>query len=78
MTNLNLSTEEHLQETAQETSGQHFVRRDFFSANIVELGISLQEDFGTRYAAKFLKDNWITLDVAARVLLRPDQRRAYH
>lgn len=78
MTNLNVSTGDSTLADMPPAPGQHFVRRDFFSANIVELGISLQQDFGTRYAAKFLKDNWITLEVATRVLLRPHQRRSYH
>lgn len=56
---------------------QRFLRRDFLSAHVVEVGISLQEQFGTKYAAAFLKDNFIHLDVATRVLLRPAQRRQY-
>jgi len=51
-------------------------RRDFFRANIVELGINLQKERGTAYAARFMKDNWISLDVATRVLLYPTRRRA--
>jgi hypothetical protein len=56
---------------------QRFLRRDFLSAHVVEVGISLQEQFGTKYAAAFLKDNFIHLDVAQRVLLNPSQRRKY-
>jgi hypothetical protein len=52
-----------------------FVRRDFLSAHIVEVGILLQEQFGVEHAAAFLKDNFIHLDVAMRVLLRPSERR---
>jgi hypothetical protein len=54
-----------------------FLRRDFQSAHVVEVGISLQQQFGTRHAAAFLKDNFITLDIATRVLLYPDRRRTY-
>jgi hypothetical protein len=52
-----------------------FVRRDFLSAHIVETGIMLQQQYGTEHAAAFLKDNFIHLDVAMRVLLRPAERR---
>ncbi|MBK4734322.1 hypothetical protein [Noviherbaspirillum pedocola] len=52
-----------------------FVRRDFLSAHIVETGIMLQKEYGTEHAAAFLKDNFIHLDVAMRVLLRPAERR---
>jgi hypothetical protein len=52
-----------------------FVRRDFLSAHIVETGIMLQKEYGTEHAAAFLKDNFIHLDVAMRVLLRPSERR---
>ncbi|MDB5841362.1 MAG: hypothetical protein JWQ23_3314 [Herminiimonas sp.] len=73
-----INLRKHRDITKPVSPGAHFVRRDFFSANIVELGISLQQDFGTKYAAKFLKDNWISIDVAARVLLRPAERRRYN
>ncbi|MGI4848107.1 MAG: hypothetical protein ACRYGK_08230 [Janthinobacterium lividum] len=62
---------------AQAASPQRFLRRDFLSAHVVEVGISLQEQFGTKYAAAYLKDNFIHLDVAQRVLLNPAQRRRY-
>lgn len=52
-----------------------FLRRDFLSAHIVETGLTLQKQFGTEHAASFLKDNFIHLDVAMRVLLRPSERR---
>jgi hypothetical protein len=52
-----------------------FVRRDFLSAHIIETGLVLQKQFGTEHAAGFLKNNFIHLDVAMRVLLRPAERR---
>lgn len=64
-------------EQVQTSPHQRFLRRDFISAHVVEVGISLQEQFGTRYAAAYLKDNFIHLDVAQRVLLNPAQRRRY-
>jgi len=53
-----------------------FLRRDFLSARIVDTGIAMQEQCGTRPAADFLKDNFIALNVAMRVLLHPHQRRS--
>jgi hypothetical protein len=41
----------------------------------VDLGISLQERFGAEYAAAFLKQNGISIEVAIRVLSRPAERR---
>jgi hypothetical protein len=38
----------------------------------------LQEQFGVEHAAAFMKDNFIHLDVAMRVLLRPGERRRHH
>jgi hypothetical protein len=51
------------------------VRGDRVSAELVEKGIALQEACGTRYAAKYLKSQWISINVALRVLARPAQRR---
>jgi hypothetical protein len=51
------------------------VRHDQSSAELVEKGIALQEVCGTSEAAKYLKSQWISMDVALRVLARPTQRR---
>lgn len=64
------------QQAERMPSHRYPLRRDFFSANIVELGIALQKEFGTGHAARFMKDNWISIDVAMRVLLYPARRRA--
>lgn len=72
MGNLNMP----LSRAARTRPSRHPVRRDFFSANIVELGIALQKEFGTTHAARFMKDNWISIDVALRVLLHPALRRS--
>jgi hypothetical protein len=52
-----------------------FWRTDIRSTKIVDLGISLQERFGAEYAAAFLKQNGISIEVAIRVLSRPAERR---
>jgi diaminopimelate epimerase len=51
------------------------VRRDQISVELVEKGIALQEACGTSKAAKYLQSQWISMDVALRVLARPAQRR---
>jgi len=57
---------------------QHAVARlDWTSARFVEEGIKLQPVYGTRYAADFMKNRLIDIDVALRVLLNPAQRRHY-
>ena len=51
------------------------MRHDLVSEKAVDIGIRLQEILGTSDAANFLKNNLIELEVALRVLLRPEQRR---
>ena len=50
-------------------------RQDWTSARFVEESITIQVVYGTRYAAAFLKNRMIDIDVALRVLLNPAQRR---
>lgn len=50
-------------------------RRDVTTAALVEEGIALQRQAGTRFAAVFLDYKGIPMDVALRVLLRPNERR---
>jgi hypothetical protein len=72
-----MNTQEPLATSLPEFTSTKFVRRDFLSAHIVEVGLLLQEQFGVEHAAAFLKDNFIHLDVAMRVLLRPNERRRH-
>ena len=51
------------------------IRQDWTSARFVEEGITIQVVYGTRYAAAFLKNRMIDIDVALRVLLSPARRR---
>lgn len=53
-------------------------RRDFESASIVELGITLQQLVNTKRAASYLNENNISLSVALRVLSQPSKRRVQH
>ena len=55
--------------------GTGFSRRDIATAALVEEGIALQNQAGTKYAAVFLDYKGIPVDIALRVLLRPNQRR---
>ncbi len=50
-------------------------RQDWTSARFVEEGITIQQVYGTRYAATFLKNRMIDFEVALRVLLTPGLRR---
>lgn len=52
-----------------------FMRRDLVTAALVEQSIALQEQAGTSYAAVFLDYKGVPVDIALRVLLRPQQRR---
>ena len=70
-----MNTQEQIAISTPPAAPPKFVRRDFLSAHIVEVGILLQDQFGVEHAAAFLKDNFIHLDVAMRVLLRPSERR---
>ena len=51
------------------------MRRDFVTAALVEQSIALQNQAGTRYAAVFLDYKGVPVEVALRVLLRPQERR---
>lgn len=70
-----MNTQEQIAVSTVPVTQPRFARRDFLSAHIVEVGILLQDQFGVEHAAAFLKDNFIHLDVAMRVLLRPSERR---
>jgi len=54
-----------------------FWRHDDRTARIVNVAISLQKRFGANYAAAFLRENNISMEVALRVLSSPDKRRKY-
>ncbi|MBC7414147.1 MAG: hypothetical protein H7327_04335 [Herminiimonas sp.] len=56
-------------------AGLVHARQDWTSARFVEEAISIQFVYGTRYAASFMKNRMIDIDVALRVLLNPAQRR---
>lgn len=56
-------------------SGPAAMRHDKVSERAVEIGIRLQDILGTSDAANFLKNNVIDIEVALRVLLRPEARR---
>jgi len=51
------------------------VRRDIVTAQIVEEGIALQQQAGTKFAAVFLDYKGVSVDIALRVLLHPAERR---
>lgn len=57
------------------SSSTGFMRRDMETAALVEQGIELQIQAGTKYAAVFLDYKGVPVDIALRVLLRPNQRR---
>ena len=76
---LGLETRQDMQErmdNTQPTWNGPDARRDFESASIVELGITLQQLVSTRRAASYLNENNISLSVALRVLSQPSKRRA--
>jgi hypothetical protein len=52
-------------------------RSDLATAELVDMGISLQHVYGTDYAAGYLRFNRIGMDVAVRVLAHPSERRKY-
>ncbi len=55
---------------------KQILRGDRHSAAVVKKGITLQQIHGTRYAAEFLKEKEIDIEVIMRVLQNmSDQRR---
>lgn len=50
-------------------------RPDTDTATSVELAIMLQQTAGTKRATEFMKERYVPVDVAMRVLLRPSERR---
>lgn len=52
-------------------------RVDLVTALQVEKGIALQRMYGTHNAALFMQSVGVSVDVAMRVLLHPEQRRTY-
>ena len=55
--------------------GMYRARHDRVGERIVEISLDLQKYCGTRYAAGFLSENDIELQVALRVLTLCGQRR---
>lgn len=54
---------------------QNPARRDSATEQIVEHGIELQSTHGTKFAAAYLEEHKVPLDVGRRVLLTPLKRR---
>lgn len=52
-------------------------RRDFLSAQMVEIGIVIQQVQGTEQAAQYLMSKKVDLEVAVRVLAHPARRRTW-
>jgi hypothetical protein len=52
-------------------------RPDWHTARFVKQGIRMQSIHGTGYAANFLRNRSVDIDVALRVLLQPARRRNY-
>lgn len=52
-------------------------RKDFISAQLVEIGIVIQYLEGTKQAASYLCSRKVNLEVARRVLSQPSQRRLW-
>lgn len=55
---------------------QNPTRRDSATEQIVQHGIELQGTHGTKFAAAYLEEHKVPLDVGRRVLLTPLKRRA--
>ncbi len=52
-------------------------RRDFLSAQLIEIGIVIQRVQGTESAAEYLMSKRVDLEVAVRVLTHPARRRTW-
>lgn len=50
-------------------------RQDKTTAAIVKKGVTLQQIHGTEYAAQFLREKNIDMDIVMRVLLKNSERR---
>ena len=65
-----------MQNTSEATVVQ-LMRKDWISAQLVEIGIVIQKIQGTALAEKYLRDKRIDPDVAGRVLSQPFRRRTW-
>ena len=67
------------QKAANPTSGPHpgsmLSRQDKATAAIVKKGVTLQQIHGTEYAAQFLREKNIDMEIVMRVLLKNSERR---
>jgi hypothetical protein len=52
-------------------------RRDFLTAQRIEVGISIQECHGTYAAAKYMRSKEIDITLVRRILTQPHKRRMY-
>jgi hypothetical protein len=54
------------------------LRRDYVSAQLIEIGIVIQALQGTDYAVNYLASRNVSRDIIRRVLLCPEARRMHH
>jgi hypothetical protein len=53
-------------------------RKDYISAQLVEIGIVIQALQGTEHAAQYLRSKKVDIDVVLRVLSQPSERRTWN
>lgn len=54
------------------------LRRDYVSAQLIEIGIVIQALQGTDYAVNYLASRNVSRDIIRRVLLCPEERRVHN
>ncbi len=72
-----LNHPKHLDNQQPVISPTQLSRKDFISAQLVEVGIVIQTIHGTNSAAAYLHSKKVAIDVAMRVLSQPLKRRTW-
>lgn len=60
----------------REDDERTFVREDELTSDIVERGVAMKNQYGSAYAARYLRERGISQDVINRVLSEGNRRQA--
>jgi hypothetical protein len=67
----------HTSKPTQDCPAMKLIRKDFLTAQLVEIGLVIQTLQGTYEAAEYLRSRRVNMEVASRALTQPHKRRTW-